>query len=282
MLLLILVALLLLGFGGVGAVVVLSGRTLEVPSPTGLEPQTVAVERRAFTSTVTLAGTVDVAPSTDLRTLPPGTPVPYVVTAKVEPILLYRLPERPDQARVRIAGGPPEFSCATVELVTRPLERGGARPGGDASEDSAGPALGGFGPGSADVPEGPEGTGAEASAETVVRCAVPAGVRVFPGLHAEVIVTTARLADTLLVPAGAVETESAETGYVTVLGPGGREERRRVQIGPSDGSMVVVVSGLADGERVLDRVPFREEDGPPGFGGGGAPQSPGGLHLQGR
>ena len=230
------------------------------------EPRTVAAERRPFTSTVTLSGTVDVAPWLNPAAFPPGTPLQFVVTAKVDPVVLYRLPDRPEQATVRIAGGPPEFSCGAVQLVTVPATPPtGGSGGGGGGALAPGELDDELGDGVAPGPSGPSPV--PASAETVVRCVVPPDVRVFPGLSGDLVITTARLPDAVVVPTGAVELESGTSGFVTVVGEGGREERRKVQIGPSDGSAVVVTGGLNEGERVLDRVPIRER--PPEAGGEG-------------
>ena len=59
------------------------------------------------------------------------------------------------------------------------------------------------------------------------------------------------------MPAGAVEPESVATGHVTVIGPDDEEERRAVQVGPSNWSFVVITSGVVEGEQVLDRVPIQ-------------------------
>jgi hypothetical protein len=211
-----------------------------------VEPRVVAAERRAFTATVPLAATVDAVPS------PPGDPGTYMVTARVDPLVLYRLPEPIFLAMVKIPGGPPEFSCAAPGLASIPAATSASDQRGDSSGD---PSLEEE---SIDQPA-PQAPGrqVQAATETVVRCLVPAGVRVFPGLRGELSVITAQLPEAIVVPAGAVEPESAATGHVTVIGPDDEEERRPVQVGPSDGSFVVITAGLAEGEKVLDRVPIQ-------------------------
>jgi len=215
-----------------------------------VEPRVVAAERRNFTATVPLAATVDVNP---------GSPGGYMVTARVDPLVLYRLPDRPSAATVKIAGGPPEFACTAVGLDTVPAMANS----NDQSTDPSAAAADQLGvdPQSGDVtvPQAPAGKQAQATAETVVRCVVPPDVRVFPGLRAELLVTTAQLADAVVVPAGAVEPESAQAGFVTVVDKDDIEIRKPVKVGPSDGSSVVITEGVAAGEEVLDRVPVKDQ-----------------------
>lgn len=220
-----------------------------------VEPRTVAAERRPFTATVPLAATVDVDPA--------SAGASYMVTARVDPLTLYRLPDQPSRATVRIIGGPPEFACAAVGLATVP-----AMPSanGQSSSDESGGGLSlDEESGDVTVPQAPAGRQAQAAAETVVRCSVPPEVRVFPGLRAELVITTAELPNAVVVPAGAVEPDSAQTGHVTVISGDDREERRPVKLGPSNGSMAVIAAGLAEGEKVLDRVPIKD----PAAGGQG-------------
>lgn len=236
-------------------VILLSAGGSDDSGSASVEPREVTAERRAFTATVPLAATVDVAP---------GAPTSYMVLSRVDPLVLYRLPDRPSQATVKIAGGPPEFPCAAVELATVPAMANANDQAQEPPVDFGFDEESGSGSGS----QAPGGRQAQAAAETVVRCAVPPEVRVFPGLRAELVVTTAQLPDAIVVPAGAVEPESAETGFVIVIGPDDEEERRPVRIGPSNGTVIVITSGLKEGERVLDRVPIQ----PPTSGVQGGPR----------
>ena len=69
---------------------------------------------------------------------------------------------------------------------------------------------------------------------------------------------TAQLPDAIVVPAGAVEPESAQTGFVTVVDDDDNEVRKAVKVGASNGSVVVINEGVAEGELVLDRVPIQD------------------------
>lgn len=219
-----------------------------------VEPRIVTAERRAFTATVPLAATVDVNPDA------PGS---YVVTARVDPLVLYRLPDQPSAATVKIAGGPPAFACASVALAIVPAMA-------DSNDQGSGPSPESFGvdegSGEVTVPQAPTGRQAKATAETVVRCAVPPDVRVFPGLRAELAVVTAQLPEAIVVPAGAVEPESAQTGFVTIVDDDENEVRKPVKLGPSNGSEVVITEGVAAGEKVVDRVAIQDPGGEPDSG----------------
>jgi len=224
-------------------VLILAGTGSNGSGSDAVEPRLVAAERRPFTATVPLAATVDVNP---------GVADSYLVTARVDPLVLYRLPAQPSQATVKIAGGPPEFACAAVGLATVPAMANGndqgSAPSGEVFDEETGEVI----------PQPPPARQAQATAETVVRCLVPPEVRVFPGLRAELVVTTAQLPEAVVVPAGAVELESAQTGFVTVVDDDDNEVRKPVKVGPSDGSLVVITEGVAAGELVLDRVPIQE------------------------
>ena len=233
-----------------GAVLLLLGLLLLVnaasddPRPSAVEPREVSAERRAFTATVPLPATVDVHP---------GMPGAYLVTARVDPLVLYRLPAQPPGATVKIVGGPPEFACAAVALEIVPAMAN--------NDQSPEPSADSFGvdeeSGEVTAPRAPAGRPPQATAEIVVRCLVPPDVRVFPGLRAELVVITAQLPEAIVVPAGAVEPESAESGFVILIDEDDNEVRKPVKLGPSNGSQVVVTEGVAAGDRVLDRVPMQ-------------------------
>jgi multidrug efflux pump subunit AcrA (membrane-fusion protein) len=62
-------------------------------------------------------------------------------------------------------------------------------------------------------------------------------------------------ADVVTVPLTSVK-GSVKDGIVWLAGAtGGAPEERKVQLGLNDGSVVEVVSGLAEGEQVLEFVP---------------------------
>ena len=90
---------------------------------------------------------------------------------------------------------------------------------------------------------------------TSVRCAVPADQVVFPGLPATLDITVGTVADALVIPTTAVKGGSG-TGVVWVdAADGGEPEERTVTLGVSDGTLVEVTEGLAEGDAIRQFVP---------------------------
>lgn len=90
---------------------------------------------------------------------------------------------------------------------------------------------------------------------TSVRCAVPADQVVFAGLQAELAIDIGTVTDALVVPTTAVK-GGAGTGLVWIdAGDGTELEERAVTLGVSDGTVVEVTEGLAEGDLVRQFVP---------------------------
>lgn len=180
-------------------------------------------------------------------------PQSFNVTATIAPEQLYRLTEQPTEAQVQVQGGPAPFACTNLTIIT-PL------PGQGSSGDGS---------------EGDPGSG------TTVRCAVPADVRVFSGLVADMTIAGGIAENVLIVPMTAVQ-GAADTGIVYVIGSDGTQEERPVTLGLNDGINVEIKDGLTEGETILQFVPGAAAgpgDGTdggggviidPGFGGGAA------------
>jgi multidrug efflux pump subunit AcrA (membrane-fusion protein) len=62
----------------------------------------------------------------------------------------------------------------------------------------------------------------------------------------------------LVVPITAVQ-GSVQTGKVWMVGPDGAEEERAVTLGITDGDMIEVREGLAEGDQVLQFVPVPDD-----------------------
>lgn len=171
-------------------------------------------------------------------------PQTFNVTASIAPEQLYRLTEKPTEAQVTVQGGPAPFTCTGLAIIT-PLP-------GDSSD--------------------PSGDG---SGGTTVRCNVPADVRVFAGLVADMTIAGGVAEDVLVVPMTAVQ-GAADTGIVYVIGADGEQEERSVTLGLNDGVNVEVTGGLSEGETILQFVPGAAAGGgdggviiDPGFTDGG-------------
>ena len=169
-------------------------------------------------------------------------PPSFHVTATLAPEQQYRLLNQPADAQVQVLGGPAPFTCTGLTIRT---------------------ALAGAGDGDA-------GTGAG----TILRCAVPAEVRVFAGLGAEVVVAGGIAENVLTAPITAVEGTS-ETGNVHFVLPDGSTELRAVTLGLNDGITVEIKDGVAEGDLILQFVPGADEV--PGGMGENCFPTPGGM-----
>jgi macrolide-specific efflux system membrane fusion protein len=155
-------------------------------------------------------------------------PPSFNVSGTLEPDQLYRLLNQPTEATVTVTGGPAPFACTNLTITT---SLAGEEPATDGSTGGAG---------------------------TAVRCAVPAEITVFNGLQAEMSIPGGVAENVLVVPVTAVE-GIAEAGNVYIPLEDGTNEVRPVVLGLNDGINVQVVSGLAEGDMVLQFVPGAPE-----------------------
>jgi macrolide-specific efflux system membrane fusion protein len=161
-------------------------------------------------------------------------PTTFRATAPLTAEEQYRLVSQPTTAKVAITSGPAPFDCTDLR-IDQPTTATGA---GTTSGTSAGSA----------------GGTTQASSGSTVSCAVPAGARVFPGLAAQITVPAGQATDVLTLPTTAVE-GLVDTGDVWVASGTGAPEERAVGLGISDGKVVQITSGLAEGDMVLEFVP---------------------------
>ena len=90
---------------------------------------------------------------------------------------------------------------------------------------------------------------------TSVRCAIPADQVVFPGLPAELTVAVGSVEDALVIPTTAVK-GGAGSGMVWIdAGDGSEPIESPVTLGITDGTMVEVLEGLAEGDLIRQFVP---------------------------
>lgn len=90
---------------------------------------------------------------------------------------------------------------------------------------------------------------------TSVRCSVPSDQVVFPGLPVQLVVDVGAVDDVLVIPTTAVK-GGAGSGLVWLdSGDGSEPVEREVTLGISDGSMVEVIDGLAQGDLIRQFVP---------------------------
>jgi len=200
----------------------------EVPNPDG----TMAVKNA--TVTAPSAGTLSSLPALVGQMYAVGdavgqvAPSSFNVSGSLPPEQLYRLLNQPTEAQVTITNGPAPFACTGL-TITSPLAGAGST--------------------------GAEGESAEAPAGApTVRCVVPADVTVFPGLAANLVIGGGSAENVLVVPTTAVE-GTAGTGNVYVVLPDGSNEKRPVTLGLNDGLNVQVLTGVAEGDSILQFVP---------------------------
>jgi multidrug efflux pump subunit AcrA (membrane-fusion protein) len=166
------------------------------------------------------------------RIAPPTFRATAALTAEEQ----YRLVTQPTAATVAITSGPAPFECSDLRIGQQAASSG----------EGAG-STGGTDAGSSGGTE-------SASTGATVSCAVPAGTRVFPGLAADITIPAGEAPDVLTLPTTAVE-GLADTGNVWIASDGGEPEERAVGLGISDGKVVQITSGLAEGDMVLEFVP---------------------------
>ena len=186
----------------------------------------------------------------EVASLDPGT---FSVTGTLTSEQQFRILSRTSTATVTVNGGPAPFPCSDVSMGKAPAAAGAETPGQQpAAVGDPGPAAGS------------------------VSCDVPADVPVFGGLGASIEITAGRAENVVTVPTTAVR-GTVQKGVVWVLpaaesNPGGpadagEAQEREVALGLSDGKMVEISSGLAEGEMVLQFVPGAPAEEDPTRGG---------------
>jgi macrolide-specific efflux system membrane fusion protein len=171
-------------------------------------------------------------------------PPSFSVSGILEPAQQYRLVNQPTEASVAISGGPAPFTCTGLRIITPLAGSGGGDGGGSGTGATGGDTGGGSGGGGG-------GTGGSG---TSVTCPVPEGQVVFAGLTAELTIAGGQVENVLVVPTTAVR-GAAQTGTVFVPTADGGTEERAVGLGLSDGTMVEITGGLAEGEEILEFAP---------------------------
>ncbi|WP_162242821.1 hypothetical protein [Arthrobacter sp. Leaf141] len=219
-----------------------------------LKTLTVIIDQQVSVGEV--AGTVD-----------PGT---FTVSGTVDAAQQYRLLAKPGSAEISVIGGPAPFSCADPVLTSIAAASEGSGSGGTAGvARSVAAAI---------MPVPGNGAPAAGGAATGrLSCPVPADITVFAGLGATMTVTAGESVNVIAVPLTAVRGTVADgivwmaapapegaangaangtaTGADAAAPPAAEPEQRTVKLGLNDGAMVEVVSGLAEGDAILEFVP---------------------------
>jgi multidrug efflux pump subunit AcrA (membrane-fusion protein) len=149
------------------------------------------------------------------------------IAATVPAESLYRLLSLPPTATVTIANGPEPFECTGLTLESATID---------------------------------------GTSSTELRCEVPDGVTVFPGLAVEIAVVTDTVTDAVVVPLTAVR-GTFESGSVWVVGDDGVPVETPVALGITDGKVVEVTEGASPGDTILQFVPGSPAEYPDGQDG---------------
>lgn len=176
----------------------------------------------------------DVSVGAEVGKVSPGS---LTVVAPLTQAQQFRLLSPPESAQAQAPGGPAPFECGRVRTAA-------AEAGGDQNSSDGMPSEdGGSGPTTAQV-----------------KCAVPSGTTVFAGMSVNLTLDTGSATGVLTLPVTAVQ-GSVGTGKVWTPGSdGGAPVAKDVKLGLTDGSIVQIAEGLAEGEEVLEFAPVPEDD----------------------
>lgn len=161
-------------------------------------------------------------------------PPSFHVSGSIPAEQLYRLLNKPADAQVTINGGPAPFTCTGLTITAATAGTGGGTSGGGANSPGDG--------------------GGTPSGGPVVSCTVPPEITVFAGLTAKMVIAGGVAADVLIVPVTAVE-GTAIDGKVYLVGADGSSTSTPVTLGLNDGTNVEVLTGLKEGDSILEFVP---------------------------
>lgn len=155
-------------------------------------------------------------------------PYTYRIEATLTAEQQYRLLTLPTEAQVALRGGPAPFTCTGLEILQ---------------------------PATAPSTPNPNTAAQPTVSQATARCIVPADVRVFPGLTADMTIAGGTAENVLTLPVTAVQ-GSADTGVVYLPGVDGAEpEGIPVTLGLNDGTLIQITGGIDEGTEVLQFAP---------------------------
>ncbi|GAA1527007.1 hypothetical protein GCM10009678_05700 [Actinomadura kijaniata] len=167
----------------------------------------------------------------------------FQAVATIDAKEVYRLYNRPKEIKLAIDHGPEPFRCRLLAYGAGASSKPTAPQGQGGPQQPPAPGTG----------DG-DGGGGGGGENVEVTCRIPAHQRVFAGIRAKMAITTDRVDDAVVVPLSAVLGQASK-GRVTVVGEDGSRQTRKVELGVNDGKQVEIVSGLKEGDRILDRAP---------------------------
>lgn len=146
----------------------------------------------------------------------------------------YRLPVIPTAATISVNGGPAPFACTDLHVLTPTAGTTGTDAG---ATDPAG--------------------GSPSGGGVTLQCSVPAGTPVYAGSAATLLIDAGSVPDAVVLPVTAVDGK-VTPGRVWVAGEDGEPVETQVELGITDGVMIEIKSGIAEGTEVLEFTPQQQ------------------------
>jgi hypothetical protein len=170
--------------------------------------------------------------------------VGYGIVADIDGAQAYKISDALSSVQAQIEGGPGPFRC-------RPKGTVAALPAGSVPDPPAEPAPPSPTRGPIVVRPVQPDVGVDPSEPTGLRlvCVPPANIKMINGATATLEVVTERVKNALVLPVEAVAGGQGR-GQVEVVKPDGSREIRAVTLGLTDGKVIQIRSGLAEGETV--------------------------------
>lgn len=187
----------------------------------------------------------------EIGTISPGR---FHAVAQLKPSQLYSMGDSLRSGTLAITDGPAPFLCTEIKIVTTsnaPSTSGsGAGGAGAAAAASAGAAAG-------------SGSGPQ------IRCGIPDDQTVYEGIPATLTIGGSTTGDVPTLPVTAVEGRFNEgVVFLPASDPTKKPVKRKVELGPNDGTNIEIKGGLKEGEEVLMFVPASAAE--PGAAGQGS------------
>lgn len=186
-------------------------------------------------------------------------PGKFHAVAQLKPSQLYSMGDSLRSGKLAITDGPAPFLCTEVKIVTTSNAPATGATGGAAAGGAAGAAA------SAASSSG-SGSGPQ------IKCGIPDNQTVYEGIPATLTIGGTTTGEVQTLPVTAVEGRFNEgVVFLPAADPAKKPVKRKVQLGPNDGTNIEIKGGLKDGEEVLMFVPASSvEPGADGSGPGGS------------
>lgn len=172
----------------------------------------------------------------------PGT---YAIVAPLTPEQQLQIIDQQITASAKLPDAPDPVPCQAPSVTENaPAAQGSATAAATPTTDSA----------KAASTDGSSGDQQASSSSATLRCPVPAGTRIVPGLSVKVSVDLGKATGVLTVPTTAVEGTST-AGTVYTMGDDGKPQAKAVTLGKRSQDTVEVTGGVNEGEKILRYVP---------------------------